>query len=250
MVRKKKYEALNQFKARIREVQREKLIREAKQAKAPLRKKANRITRDPAIGRLKASIRETDMLIDKAEENANWHYRQWHPGHRWSDKHWLEKVAGAFASGGGDYTGLGEIMTMEQDQEQMEEYREEARRLTEQRDRMQEQVNEAERRQYQRNQLKFSSPAFHPGVDSCTPRIPSDSTAVSPPKYTVKSGDTLWDIAEKRLGDPHRWEEIYELNKKQIGSDPNLIFPDRTFDLPDDDSIDPLPWNYQQFGWP
>ncbi|MFC0531345.1 BTAD domain-containing putative transcriptional regulator [Phytohabitans kaempferiae] len=30
---------------------------------------------------------------------------------------------------------------------------------------------------------------------------------------TVKSGDTLWDIAETWLGDPHRWAEIFHLNR-------------------------------------
>lgn len=33
------------------------------------------------------------------------------------------------------------------------------------------------------------------------------------PTHTVKAGDTLWDIADARLGDPHRWGEIHRLNR-------------------------------------
>lgn len=38
-----------------------------------------------------------------------------------------------------------------------------------------------------------------------TPRAPTAS-------YTVVEGDSLWDIAGARLGDPDRWQEIYRLN--------------------------------------
>ncbi|GIE93898.1 hypothetical protein Ari01nite_13630 [Paractinoplanes rishiriensis] len=31
--------------------------------------------------------------------------------------------------------------------------------------------------------------------------------------HRVTAGDNLWDIAEQRLGDPHRWREIYVLNR-------------------------------------
>lgn len=50
--------------------------------------------------------------------------------------------------------------------------------------------------------------------------------------YTVKKGDTLWDISKKYLGDPTRWPEIYSLNKKVIGSNPNLIYPGQVYTLP------------------
>ncbi|WP_251615089.1 LysM peptidoglycan-binding domain-containing protein [Senimuribacter intestinalis] len=38
-------------------------------------------------------------------------------------------------------------------------------------------------------------------------------------KYTVKSGDTLWGIAGRKLGNSYRWKEIYKLNKKAIEDD-------------------------------
>ena len=43
-------------------------------------------------------------------------------------------------------------------------------------------------------------------------------------KYTVKSGDTLWDISEKFFGSPWVWPELWEMNSKQV-MNPHLIFP-------------------------
>jgi nucleoid-associated protein YgaU len=53
--------------------------------------------------------------------------------------------------------------------------------------------------------------------------------------YTVEKGDTLSSIAENELGDADRWEEIYELNRDVIGSNPNLIKPGMELELPNDD---------------
>lgn len=36
--------------------------------------------------------------------------------------------------------------------------------------------------------------------------------------YTIKSGDTLWNIAKKKLGNGSRWREIYDANKTVIES--------------------------------
>lgn len=47
----------------------------------------------------------------------------------------------------------------------------------------------------------------------------------TPKTYTVKSGDTLWAVAKRALGDGSRWKEIYNNNASVIGSDPNLIYP-------------------------
>ena len=50
--------------------------------------------------------------------------------------------------------------------------------------------------------------------------------------YKVKSGDTLSEIAKKKLGNSSRYLEIYNLNKDIIGSNPNKILPGQILKLP------------------
>lgn len=50
--------------------------------------------------------------------------------------------------------------------------------------------------------------------------------------YTVKSGDSLSKIAKMELGSSSKWNEIYQLNKKTIGNDPNRIKPGQKLVLP------------------
>lgn len=50
--------------------------------------------------------------------------------------------------------------------------------------------------------------------------------------YTVKSGDSLSKIAKTYYGDAMQWKKIYEANKDQIGSNPDLIHPGQTFKIP------------------
>lgn len=49
--------------------------------------------------------------------------------------------------------------------------------------------------------------------------------------YTVKSGDCLWNIAKKYLGNGARYTEIYNLNKDKI-KNPNLIYVGQVLTLP------------------
>lgn len=55
-----------------------------------------------------------------------------------------------------------------------------------------------------------------------------------PKTYTVVSGDNLWKIAQRYLGDGSRWNEIYSYNnnKSIIGGNPNLIRPGQVLSIP------------------
>lgn len=50
--------------------------------------------------------------------------------------------------------------------------------------------------------------------------------------YTVKAGDSLSKIAKLELGNSSKWNEIYKLNSKIIGSDPNRIKPGQKLVMP------------------
>lgn len=49
--------------------------------------------------------------------------------------------------------------------------------------------------------------------------------------YTVKSGDSLWNIAKRLYGDGSKYTKIYEANKDKI-TNPNLIYPDQVLVIP------------------
>lgn len=49
------------------------------------------------------------------------------------------------------------------------------------------------------------------------------------PTVVVKQGDTLWDIAQRELGDPQKWREIAQLNNIP---DPDLIQPGMQLQMP------------------
>ena len=56
--------------------------------------------------------------------------------------------------------------------------------------------------------------------------------------YVVKKGDTLWDIADDKLGDPYRYPEIFKASKKTFQPDgrrlvnPDLIYPGWELTIP------------------
>ncbi|HEY1822107.1 MAG TPA: BTAD domain-containing putative transcriptional regulator [Trebonia sp.] len=57
------------------------------------------------------------------------------------------------------------------------------------------------------------------------------TTQARPRVYRVREDDDLWDIAERFLGDPEEWHQIYQLNEGRPQpdgrclTDPNLIIP-------------------------
>ncbi len=75
---------------------------------------------------------------------------------------------------------------------------------------------------------------------TAAPPIPSTDgpAAVTLTPYVVQRGDTLWGIAERVLGDPLRWSEIYQLNVGRPQPDgvtldnPHWIDPGWTLLLP------------------
>ncbi len=52
-------------------------------------------------------------------------------------------------------------------------------------------------------------------------------------KYTIVSGDTLSKIAADKYGNAEMWPAIYKANKKVIGDNPDLIYPDTEIIIPD-----------------
>lgn len=61
------------------------------------------------------------------------------------------------------------------------------------------------------------------------------TTAPKVATYTVKSGDCLWNIAKKQLGNGADYTKIYNLNKDKI-KNPNLIYPGQVLTLPSGDT--------------
>lgn len=52
----------------------------------------------------------------------------------------------------------------------------------------------------------------------------ADLAPDAPDRYTVKPGDTLWDISKLFLRSPWRWPELWGMNSNEI-TNPHLIYP-------------------------
>lgn len=50
-------------------------------------------------------------------------------------------------------------------------------------------------------------------------------------QYTVESGDTLSEVAQRFYGDPEKFRIIFQANRNQI-EDPDLIFPGQVLRIP------------------
>jgi LysM domain len=96
----------------------------------------------------------------------------------------------------------------------------------------------------------LSPPTSQPVVTLVADQPPDDRVAeagaaigarpAAAPTYQVQRRDTLWDIAERHLGDPFRWRDIFRLNEGKVQADgrcltdPDLIYAGWRLDLPDD----------------
>lgn len=89
--------------------------------------------------------------------------------------------------------------------------------------------------------LAATSQAAAPRAQSAWPaayRAPASArldAAVQPAaraahSYTVRSGDTLWGIAQRFLGGGSQWPQVYHENSSHI-SDPNLIYTGQVLDV-------------------
>ena len=76
-----------------------------------------------------------------------------------------------------------------------------------------------------------------PSAAASAPPPAAQPSATAPPAapaaktYTVKSGDTLSQIAKEHLGNAGAYMKIFELNKDQL-NDPNKIKPGQVLRLP------------------
>jgi LysM repeat protein len=55
--------------------------------------------------------------------------------------------------------------------------------------------------------------------------------------YTIRRGDSLWKIAEQRLGDGARYVELLDLNERVLGGRPDFLTPGTILKVPAPESI-------------
>jgi nucleoid-associated protein YgaU len=77
--------------------------------------------------------------------------------------------------------------------------------------------------------LKQRYPELIGGAD---PTASNVRTATAGGTYTVREGDTLFDIARKQLGQASRWTELYEANRSTLGENLENLRPGVTLRLP------------------
>jgi nucleoid-associated protein YgaU len=75
------------------------------------------------------------------------------------------------------------------------------------------------------------STASSPPPQAAKPAASAAAPAPAAKSYTVKSGDTLSQIAKEHLGNAGAYMKIFELNKDQL-SDPDKIKPGQVLRLP------------------
>ena len=89
--------------------------------------------------------------------------------------------------------------------------------------------------------LKIITTTFAALVLCATTSVSAQTLTVKPdaPKsYTVKQGDTLWDISGLYLDKPWLWPQLWKINPQV--ADPNLIFPGDVLQLSFDANGQPV----------
>jgi len=92
-------------------------------------------------------------------------------------------------------------------------------------------------REYSTKTIKISVKNKKTTVKKKKRTVTTNNTSKIPVKpkgqnYTVKRGDCLWTIAKKFYGDGSKYKVIYNANKKVIGGNPNLIYPNQVLWIP------------------
>lgn len=99
--------------------------------------------------------------------------------------------------------------------------------------------------QKQINQTDASQMSQQTPQDAINQAQPQDATGLTgdqavgapaaPSTYTIRAGDCLWNIAKDQLGDAMKWQDLFNANKDILGSNPDLIRPGTTINLPGQD---------------
>lgn len=94
----------------------------------------------------------------------------------------------------------------------------------------------------QTDSSSMSQQAPHDAVNQAQPQDATGLTGdqavgapAAPSTYTIRAGDCLWNIAKDQLGDAMKWQDIFNANKDILGSNPDLIRPGTTINLPGQD---------------
>ena len=83
-----------------------------------------------------------------------------------------------------------------------------------------------------------SAPSHAPAAPASRPDTDKQKKHDENNLYVVKKGDTLWDIADDKLGDPYRYPEIFKASKRTVQPDgrrlvnPDLIYPGWELTIP------------------